>query len=440
MDNSDFFSPVKIIAKKRDGHELTSQEIRWFIEGFTKGPISSAQMGAFLMAIYLKKLTESEKVALTDAMLYSGTILEFSDPSIIDKHSTGGVGDKATFLLAPIAHACGIKIPMVAGRGLGHTGGTVDKIEAIENFQTKLSLEEFSTSLKKYGMVLMGQTEDIAPADKKIYALRDVTATVESIELITASIMSKKLAEGAAGYVFDVKTGQGAFMPTLESSRALALSLCETAKRFSRKAAYVISDMNSPLGHAIGHSLELMEIFEALKGKGPKDLEDLSLTLAAKMIVLGQKATNEAMALEMAKEALYSGKALQSFRELLERQGANSSIIDFPEKLPIAPIKTLFHAPKDGYVSFIDTKALGLFLVDLGGGRKTPQDTIDFGVGLRFFPKIGSKISKDDCVLEVYSRKGQEHLLQYLEKNLWSNFLLLSSSPTKSNPLIWESL
>lgn len=280
------YSAYSIIQKKRDKERLTKEEINWFIEGLTSGSIADYQMSALLMAIYLNGMSIEETAFLTDAMLYSGKVLDFPEQYYIDKHSTGGVGDKASFILAPIAAACGVKVPMIAGRGLGHTGGTVDKIESIKGFKTDISLLEFERLLKERGLVLIGQTKDIAPADKIIYALRDVTATVESIPLITASIMSKKLAEGAKGIVMDIKTGNGAFMSKLSDAKKLAESIRKTGLRFNKNMMTMITDMNEPLGFAVGNSLEIIESIETLKGKGPKDLTDLSVALAGGMVYL----------------------------------------------------------------------------------------------------------------------------------------------------------
>jgi pyrimidine-nucleoside phosphorylase len=280
------FSAYNIIQKKRDKEKLTKDEITWFIEGLTSGEIADYQMSALLMAIYLNGFDKDETVAITDAMLYSGKVLDFEEQIYIDKHSTGGVGDKTSFIIAPIAAACGVKVPMIAGRGLGHTGGTVDKIESIKGFKTEISLHDFVTLLKERGLVLIGQTSEIAPADKKIYALRDVTATIESIPLITASIMSKKLAEGAKGIVMDVKTGNGAFMAKLSDAKKLAESIRQTGLRFNKNMMTIISDMSEPLGNAVGNSLEIIESIETLKSRGPTDLTELSLSLAGGMVYL----------------------------------------------------------------------------------------------------------------------------------------------------------
>jgi len=376
------FSPYKIIQKKRDGEELSSQEITWFIKNYTNEVIPDYQMSALLMAIYLKGMSSKETAALTDAMLYSGKVLDFKDKKVIDKHSTGGIGDKTSFILAPIAAACGVKVPMIAGRGLGHTGGTVDKIESIANFRTALPLEDFSRLLSTVGVVLIGQTADIAPADKKIYALRDVTATVESIPLITASIMSKKLAEGTSGIMMDIKVGSGAFMKTLPRARALARSIQETTLRFKKNITTMITDMSQPLGNAIGNSLEIIESIETLKGKGPRDLTDLSLQLAGGMVYLAGLAKSHKEGVKKAQTALTSGAALSKFKEMIAAQGGDSSVVDDYKKFPVAKCITKVEARTDGYVAAIDGVELGLHCVDLGAGRKQASDKVDYSTGI----------------------------------------------------------
>lgn len=401
------FSAYNIIQKKRDKEKLTKDEITWFIEGLTKGDIPDYQMSALLMAIYLNGFDKNETIALTDAMLYSGKVLNFPEQVYIDKHSTGGVGDKTSFILAPIAAACGVKVPMIAGRGLGHTGGTVDKIESIEGFKTEISLDDFVKYLKERGLVLIGQTKEIAPADKKIYALRDVTATIESIPLITASIMSKKLAEGASGIVMDIKTGNGAFMAKLSDAKKLATSIRETGLRFDKNMMTVISDMSEPLGNAVGNSLEMIESIETLKCAGPKDLTDLSLSLAGGMIFIAGLSKTHKEGIEKAKKALESGAALEKFRELIRFQGGNPKFIDdyslFPHTTSTYEVKAI----KSGYISKMDCKALGLHCVQLGGGRKKTSDLIDFAVGFIMHKKIGDQIKKGDVLVTIHCHENQ---------------------------------
>ncbi len=438
-DKNDF-SPYKIIQKKRDGQELSPSEIQWFIKSYTDGTVPDYQMSALLMAIYLKGMKSKETAALTDAMLYSGKVLEFNDKTVIDKHSTGGIGDKTSFILSPIAAVCGVKVPMIAGRGLGHTGGTVDKIESIANFNTSLTLENFSTLLMKNGLVLIGQTADIAPADKKIYGLRDVTATVESIPLITASIMSKKLAEGTSGIVMDIKTGPGAFMKTLPQARALAKSLQETTLRFNKNILTMITDMSQPLGNAIGNSLEIIESIETLKGKGPKDLTVLSLELAGAMIYLAGLATSLKEGIKKAKKALVSGEALLKFKELIAAQGGDPSYVDDYKKFPLAKHIAIVTSVSDGYVAAINGVDLGLQCVDLGGGRKAANDKIDFSTGLVILKKIGDRVKKGDILAEIYHHEHQVEVVDRIKKELTTQTFKISKlKPKKIPKLIIET-
>ncbi len=430
-------SAYAIIAKKRDSKKLSSDEIKWFINGLVRGDVADYQMSALLMAIYLNGFDKDETTALTDAMLYSGEVLHHG-PKAIDKHSTGGVGDKASFILAPIAAACGVEVPMMAGRGLGHTGGTVDKIEAIKGYNVALGLKDFSRLLKEVGLVLIGQTGEIAPADKKIYALRDVTASVESIPLITASIMSKKLAEGASGIVMDIKTGNGAFMSTLPKARALAKSLAETGLRFDRSMMTVISDMNQPLGNAVGNSLEIIESIETLKCKGPKDLTDLSLELAGGMVHLAGLAKTPAAGVAKAKKALKDGSALEKFRQMLKAQGGDTKVIEDYSRLPVAKMKTEIPAHKAGYISKMDCKAVGMHNVLLGGGRRKSSDPIDFGVGFVFNKKIGDKVKKDDSIATIYHNEDQASQVADIIKAFHAGDVSISSSPAKAPDLIRE--
>jgi pyrimidine-nucleoside phosphorylase len=338
--NNPSFSAYQILEKKRDAKKLTSDEIKWFIDGLTSGDIPDYQVSALLMAIYTQGMDREETAALADAMLYSGKILDFKDPCAIEKHSTGGVGDKASFILAPMAASCGVKVPMIAGRGLGHTGGTIDKIEAIAGIKTDISLEHFQSLVREVGLAIIGQTKEIAPADGIIYALRDVTATVPSIPLITASIMSKKLASGTNGMVFDIKTGNGAFMKNKTEARKLAKSLMDTGLRFNKSSYALLTNMSEPLGRAVGNSLEIIESIETLKGNGPKDLTDLCIELSACMIHLAGKAKSLPQARKMTKKSLEDGSALEFFRKLIEAQGGDGGVIDSPQKLPLASCQT----------------------------------------------------------------------------------------------------
>ncbi len=432
------FTAAGIIKKKRDKKQLTTAEIKWFINGLVTGEIPEYQMTALLMAIYLNGMTTKETAALTDCMLYSGTVLNFNDPTVIDKHSTGGVGDKTSFILAPIAAACGVKVPMIAGRGLGHTGGTVDKIESIKGFKTAISLKQFEQRLKKDGLVLIGQTKDIAPADKIIYSLRDVTATVESIPLITASIMSKKLAEGAAGIVMDIKTGQGAFMKTKTQARALAKSIRETGLRFKKNMMTILTDMNQPLGNAVGNSLEIIESIEVLKNKGPKDITDISVELAGGMIHLAGLAPTHAQGNKMAREALRSGAALKKFKEMIKNQGGNPRVCDNYNLLPVAKEQTVVKAPSAGYLSKMNNERIGLLCVELGGGRKKVSDKVDFAVGFIFHKKLGDRVKKGEAILTIYHHAKQRSKVEQISDELVNKVITFSKTKPKVGPLIIE--
>lgn len=425
------YSAYSIIQKKRDKERLTKEEINWFIEGLTSGSIADYQMSALLMAIYLNGMSIEETAYLTDAMLYSGKVLDFPEQYYIDKHSTGGVGDKASFILAPIAAACGVKVPMIAGRGLGHTGGTVDKIESIKGFKTDISLLEFERLLKERGLVLIGQTKDIAPADKKIYALRDVTATVESIPLITASIMSKKLAEGAKGIVMDIKTGNGAFMSKLSDAKKLAESIRKTGLRFNKNMMTMITDMNEPLGNAVGNSLEIIESIETLKGKGPKDLTDLSVALAGGMVYLAGLAKSLPEGKKRAQAALDDGSALQKFRELITNQGGDSRVIDDYTLLPVAKTLIEVKSKKAGFVSQMRCTELGKHCVSLGGGRKTTGDKIDFAVGFIMNKKIGDKVAKGETLLTIYCHENQKNLALNITESILTSDIKINLTKTK---------
>lgn len=401
------FSAYSIIQKKRDKERLTKEEIHWFIKGLVDHTIADYQMSALLMAIYLCGMDIEETAHLTDAMLYSGKVLNFPEQHFIDKHSTGGVGDKATFILAPIAAACGVKVPMIAGRGLGHTGGTIDKIESIKGFKTDMPLEEFEKLLHQRGLVLIGQTKDIAPADKKIYSLRDVTATVESIPLITASIMSKKLAEGAKGIVMDIKTGNGAFMSKLSDAKKLAESIRKTGHRFDKNMMTMITDMSEPLGLAVGNSLEVIESIETLKGKGPKDLEELSVALAGGMVYLAGLSKTLKDGIKQAQAALDDGSALEKFRELIFNQGGDANVVDDYNLLPHTSTTFDVKSKKAGYVTKMECTELGKHCVRLGGGRQTTSDKIDFAVGFVMNKKIGDKVSKGDVLMTIHCHENQ---------------------------------
>ncbi len=437
---SNEFNVYTLIDKKKKKEKLSPTEIKWFIENYTSGVIADYQMSAMLMAMFIQGMDIQETAALTDAMLESGEQLKFVGKNVIDKHSTGGIGDKASFILAPIAAACGVKVPMIAGRGLGFTGGTVDKIEAIEGFKTALSLKEFQNLLNKNGLVLIGQTPDIAPADRKIYALRDVTATIDSIPLITASIMSKKLAEGANGMVFDIKYGSGAFMKDKKDAKALAKSLIATGKRFKKKGVALITDMNQPLGQAVGHSHEIIESIETLKGNGPEDLTELSLELAAYMVLLaGIDKTIEKARIRV-KKTITDGSALEKFKVMLKAQGGNPEVVDDYSLLPIADEHTTLLAPKSGYVkSFVNDK-IGLLLIDLGGGRKSKDDEIDHSVGFVFHKKVGDQVKKGDPIMTIVHHASQVNVVAKILEKMNKEVITLSSQKVKPLKMIVDKV
>jgi pyrimidine-nucleoside phosphorylase len=394
-----------LIKKKRDGKAFTNDEISVLINHYTKGKIPDYQFSALLMAILLKGMNSLETAALTDSMLNSGKIIDLSSLKgyKVDKHSTGGVGDKTSLIIAPIVASAGVYVPMISGRGLGHTGGTLDKLESIPGFRTDLSLSESKKVLKKCGAVLIGQTKEIAPADKMIYALRDVTATVESIPLITSSIMSKKLAEGIDGLVLDIKTGSGAFMKSQKDSIILANSLIKTAKSFDKEVIAFITDMNQPLGNYVGNWLEVYESIRVLQGKVNNDLSALSIKLAGAMIYLGKKAKSLEGGERIAKQKIENGEALKKFLEIVELQGGNVNYIINPEKYPKSKFIKNVLSQKNGFVSEIDTYQIGMASLELGAGRRTKDDVIDHKAGIVFYKKFSDYVKKGDIVCELHS-------------------------------------
>jgi pyrimidine-nucleoside phosphorylase len=395
---------VDLIRKKRDAGEHSREEIDFLVSGYTRGDIPDYQMSAWLMAAWLRGMSRSELAALTEAMLYSGQVLNFSDlpGKKVDKHSTGGVGDKTSLILAPIVAAGGVTVPMISGRGLGHTGGTLDKLESIPGFNVNLSLEQFRHVLRECGMGLIGQTAEVAPADKKIYALRDATSTVENIGLICASIMSKKLAEGIDALVLDVKAGSGAFMKREEDAVRLAEVMVDTGKRMGKKVVALITSMDQPLGRAAGHSNEVIECLEVLNGRGPADLRDLSIELSAWMFLLGERTRTIEEGRRLAETMIATGQAKEKFREGIRLQGGDENVVDQPDRLP----KARFHADVvsecDGYVIATNCEQLGIALATLGGGREKKEDTIDPGVGLEFRKRIADPIKKGEPLVTIH--------------------------------------
>ncbi|MCX8106502.1 MAG: thymidine phosphorylase [Ignavibacterium album] len=426
---------VEIIRKKRDNHTLTKEEIEFLVDSFTKGQIPDYQLSAFLMAAFINGLNKNETAALTNAMLYSGKVIDLSSIKgcKVDKHSTGGVGDKTSLIIAPIVAAAGVYVPMISGRGLGHTGGTLDKLESIPGFRTDLNLTEYKKVLKKTGAVLIGQTKEIAPADKLIYSLRDVTATVESIPLITGSIMSKKLAEGIDALVLDVKTGSGAFMKEMKDAEQLAYSLSDTAKAFGKKCIAFITDMNQPLGNYIGNWLEVYESIEVLRDGKKNDLTELSLILAGAMIFLGRKAKSFEEGIEKAIITLNSGKAYDKFLEIVEAQGGDVSYINNPDKYPKSEYQKKIKVSDEGYLASVNTYEIGMAAIDLGAGRLKKEDKIDPKAGIIFNYKLGDKLKKGDVIAEIFSDSGRK--IKLAEQRIL-NAIKLSNKKTNCPALI----
>ncbi|MEG0769615.1 MAG: pyrimidine-nucleoside phosphorylase [Ruthenibacterium sp.] len=393
-----------IIAKKRDGGVLTEEEIRFFVEGFTLGDIPDDQASALCMAIYLRGMTAQETAQLTAAMAHSGDMVDLSAIAGIkvDKHSTGGVGDKTTLVVAPVVAACGVKVAKMSGRGLGHTGGTLDKIEAIPGASVSLTEDAFLKQVNEIGLAVIGQTGNLAPADKKLYALRDVTATVSCLPLIASSIMSKKLASGADCILLDVKTGNGAFMKTLEDSIALAEAMVSIGEQNGRRTAAMITDMDTPLGHNVGNSLEVAEAVETLQGRGPADLTEVCLTLAAKLLELAGQGTAEACR-AAAEDALHSGRALAKLREMVAAQGGDVGVIDDPSRFRQAAFSRALIAHEDGVLYATDTESIGFAAVLLGAGREQKEDAVDPAAGLRIEKKAGDIVKKGDVLATLYT-------------------------------------
>lgn len=394
-----------IIIKKRNGGELTPEEINFFVEGYTLGTIPDYQASALMMAIYFQKMTERETCELTMAMARSGDMLDLSAVRGIkvDKHSTGGVGDKTSLALAPMAAACGIPVAKMSGRGLGHTGGTIDKLESFPGFTTALTTEQFIKNVNSIGIAIMGQTADLAPADKKLYALRDVTATVDNMSLIASSIMSKKLAAGADAIVLDVKTGSGAFMKKEADARALAEEMVKIGTNAGRKTVAVISDMDQPLGYAVGNALEVKEAINTLNGHGPADFLTLCLTLGSQMLLAGGKAEDLKSAERMLEQVIADGSALKKLAEFVEAQGGDSSVVYHPERLPQAALQKEVLAPADGYVSRIVCDEVGICSLILGGGRETKESRIDLSVGLVLCRKVGDMVKAGEVLAVIHA-------------------------------------
>ncbi len=398
-------NPVELITKTRDGVALTTDEIGFFVKGITSGEIPDYQAAAWCMAVYFNGLTPRELADLTLAMATSGDTVDLHDTVkfTVDKHSTGGVGDKTTLVVEPLVAACGVPVGKMSGRGLGFSGGTVDKLESIPGMRLALSLPEFKKQLKKVGLVLTGQSADLAPADGKLYALRDVTGTVQSIPLIASSVMSKKIAGGAQAIVLDVKVGRGAFMETLPEARALARAMVGIGKLVKRRTVALLSDMNQPLGHAVGNALEVREAIDTLHNGGPADFREHCLTVAAHLLVLAGKADRLAAARKLLIAALADGRGWERFRAFVEAQGGDVAAIDHPERLPSADLVDVVRAPRSGYVREIDAREVGLAAVDLGAGRHKKSDPIDYAVGFVIHHKVGDRVVKGEPLFTVHA-------------------------------------
>lgn len=425
-----------IIAKKRDKIELSDEEIKFFIDGYVSGKIADYQASALLMAIYLNGMTDREMVSLTKYMAESGDMLCLNeiDGVCVDKHSTGGVGDKTTLIVAPIVASVGLKVAKMSGRGLGHTGGTVDKLESIDGFKVELPPEDFLANVKKAGICVVGQTGEFAPADKKIYALRDATATVGNIPLIASSIMSKKLAAGASCIVLDVKYGSGAFMKTPELAEELSEKMVRIGKDNGRKMAAVVSDMNTPLGRNIGNILEIKEAIEVLNGQGSEDLTTVCLTLAANLISLGFDIDGE-KAMEMAKDALDSKKAFAKFKEFITLQGGDVSLIEEPEKFEKAKFVHKVIAKKSGYITFMDAEKIGTASVILGAGRASKEDSIDYTAGIVLFKKTHDEVSEGDVLCELHT--NDERSIEIAER-IFLEAVTIQEEKGEKTPLIYK--
>jgi pyrimidine-nucleoside phosphorylase len=393
-----------LIRRKRDGVELKPEEIEFLVDGYTRDQIPDYQISAWLMAVLLRGMNQAELAALTGAMLNSGQVLDFSDlpAATVDKHSTGGVGDKTSLVLAPVVAAGGLFVPMISGRGLGHTGGTLDKLESIPGFNVNLSTAEFRRVLQACGAAMIGQTAEIAPADKKIYALRDVTGTVESPYLICASIMSKKLAEGIDALVLDVKTGSGAFMKSEQDAAFLAGLMVETGQRMGKRMTALITDMNQPLGRAVGNSLEVIECIEVLNGRGPDDLRELCLVLSAWMFLLGRRVASLEEGKKLAQELIINGKAREKFREMIRLHGGEPRVLDDPGLLPKTKQQAVAASPSAGYVTAIMCEQIGTACVLLGGGREKKEDSVDPAVGIMVHKKLGDQVAAGEPLCTIH--------------------------------------
>ncbi|MDO0982037.1 pyrimidine-nucleoside phosphorylase [Staphylococcus hominis] len=430
---------VDIIEKKRDGQILTKEEIEFFIEGYANGDIPDYQASSLAMAIFFQDMNEEERAALTMAMVNSGDVIDLSKINGIkvDKHSTGGVGDTTTLVLAPLVAAVGVPVAKMSGRGLGHTGGTIDKLESIDGFHVEISEADFIKLVNENQVAVIGQTGNLTPADKKLYALRDVTGTVNSIPLIASSIMSKKIAAGADAIVLDVKTGNGAFMKTLEDAEALAHAMVSIGNNVGRNTMAIISDMSQPLGRAIGNALELKEAIDTLNGQGPEDLTELVLTLGSQMVVLAERANTLEEARQLLNEAIENGSALDKFKTFLENQGGDASVVNLPELLPTAEYQIDYKAKSSGVVSELIANEIGVASMMLGAGRQTKNDDIDLSVGIVLNKKVGDKVNVGESLLTIHSnRENVDDVIKKLDESI--EIKAQAKTPTLIHKIITE--
>ncbi len=430
-----YYNVVSLIRKKRDGGYLTKDEIKYLIDSYTKDELPDYQMSAFLMAVFLNGMNDEEASALAYSMLHSGIVVDLSSvPGVkVDKHSTGGVGDKLSLILAPIVAAAGVPVPMISGRGLGHTGGTLDKLESIPGFNVNLDLDAYEATIKKHNLVFIGQTEDIAPADKRIYALRDVTSTVECIPLIAGSIMSKKLAEGIDALVLDVKHGSGAFLKDVNESKKLGQRLVDIGLQFDKKVIAYLTNMDQPLGYAVGNWFEVVECIDCMKGKWPDDVREVTLLLSGAMIYLGDKADSVDEGVKLAEEMIASGKAYQKWIEIVGEQGGDVSMIENPDSYPKAEFSLEFKAEQDGYINSIDSYLVGMASLELGAGRKKKEAPVDPQAGIMLHKKLGDKIKKGETLLTLFTNKKP-----YLESavQILKDAYGISNEQTEIKPMI----
>lgn len=430
---------IDIIEKKRDGKSLSKEEIEFFIKGYTEGDIPDYQASSLAMAIFFQDMNEEERAALTMAMVNSGDVIDLSKVNGIkvDKHSTGGVGDTTTLVLAPLVAAVGVPVAKMSGRGLGHTGGTIDKLESIDGFHVEISEADFIKLVNEDQVAVIGQTGNLTPADKKLYALRDVTGTVNSIPLIASSIMSKKIAAGADAIVLDVKTGNGAFMKTLEDAEALAHAMVSIGNNVGRNTMAIISDMSQPLGRAIGNALELKEAIDTLNGQGPEDLTELVLTLGSQMVVLAERASTLEEARQLLNEAIENGSALDKFKTFLENQGGDASVVDSPELLPTAEYQIDYKAKSSGVVSELIANEIGVASMMLGEGRQTKEDDIDLSVGIVLNKKVGDNVNEGESLLTIHSnRENVDDVIKKLDESI--EIKAQAKTPTLIHKIITE--